>query len=161
METSAPQRPVRSLARTMLLARTAVVGLVAALLLAASPAQASPETLKRSLQNIAFAPLDMVLSPVVATHTIYNNLRDIDDSLGVRVVYVIPGIAWNTGVQSMSAVVREITGLIELLPGLGLFFVRADLDPLYAPIERGSALIDVPTRAVHFKIGIDYTTVPF
>lgn len=163
MEPSArpSRRPVRGPVRIATLARTAVLGVAAALLLGASPAHASPETLKRSLQNIAFAPLDMALSPVVATHTIYNNLRDIDDSTGVRVVYVIPGIAWNTGVQAMSAVVREITGLVELLPGLGLFFVRADLDPLYAPIERGSALIDVPTRAVHFKIGIDYTTVPF
>jgi hypothetical protein len=127
----------------------------------ASPAAASPETLKRSLGNIVFAPFDLVLSPVVSGRTIYNNLRDIDDTLGVRVVYVVPGYAWNTGVQAMSSIVREITGLIELVPGIGLFFVRADLDPLYAPIERGNALIDVQTPAMHFKIGVDYTTVPF
>lgn len=153
-----PHRP--GPARRPLLRGLAVAAL-AALLLPASAAQASPQTLKRSLENVVFAPFDMVLSPVVATNTIYNNLRDIDDSVGVRVVYVVPGVAWNTGVQAMSAVIREITGLVEFLPGVGLFFFRADLDPLYAPIERGSALIDVDTRPVHFKIGVDYTTVPF
>ena len=35
-------------------------------LFAASPAQATYETLKRSLGNILFAPFDMALSPVVA-----------------------------------------------------------------------------------------------
>jgi hypothetical protein len=134
---------------------------VAALLLAASPASATYETLKRSLGNIFMAPIDMVLSPVVASHTIYNNLRDIDDSLGVRVVYVPMGVCWNTGVQAMSAVVREITGLIEFVPGLMVLFLDADLDPIYAPVERGNALLDVETPVIRLKTGVDYTTVPF
>lgn len=132
-----------------------------ALLFAASPAAATYETMKRSLGNIIFAPFDMALSPVVATNTIYNNLRDVDDSLGVRVVYVPMGVAWNTGVQAMAAVVREITGLIEFVPGLLVLFLDADLDPIYAPIERGNALLDVDTPAIRLKMGVDYTTVPF
>jgi hypothetical protein len=126
-----------------------------------SPASASPETLKRSIGNIMFSPVDFVLSPVVATHTIYNNLRDVDDSVGVRVVYLIPGIAWNTTIQAMAAGVRMITGLIEVVPGIGLFFFRADLDPIYAPIERGNALIDTDTPVVRVKFGVDYMTVPY
>ena len=47
------------------------------LVFAASPAAASTETLKRSLSNILFAPVDIVLSPIVAAHTIYHNLYDI------------------------------------------------------------------------------------
>jgi hypothetical protein len=127
----------------------------------ASPAQAGPDVLKRSVGNIIFAPLDMALSPFIAANTIYTNLRNVDDSLGVRVVYVPVGFAWNTGVQAMGAVVREITGLIELVPGIGLFFLDADMDPLLAPVERGNALMSVDSEIFPIKIGIDYTTVPF
>mgnify|MGYP001824630885 CR=1 FL=1 len=131
------------------------------ILLVASPAAATYETLKRSLGNILFGPVDIVLAPVVATNTLYNNLRDIDDSVGVRAVYVPFGIAWNTGVQAMAGVVREIAGLIEFVPGLIVLPLEADLDAIYAPIERGNALIDQDTPALRFKIGVDYMTVPF
>lgn len=135
--------------------------LMAVLLFVASPAAATYATLKRSMGNIVLAPVDMALSPVVATNTIYNNLRDIDDSLGVRVVYLPFGVCWNTGVQAMAAIIREITGLIEFVPALIVLPLEADLDPLYAPIDRGNALLDYDTPAIRFKVGIDYTTVPF
>jgi hypothetical protein len=134
---------------------------LASALFAASPAAATYETLKRSLGNILFAPFDMALSPVVATNTIYINLRDVDDSLGVRLAYVPMGVCWNTGVQAMSAVVREITGLLEFVPGLIVLPLEADLDPIYAPVERGDALLDVDTTPLRVKMGVDYTTVPF
>ncbi len=132
-----------------------------ALLFLASPAQATYETLRRSLGNILFGPVDLLLSPVVAMNTIYNNLRDVDDSLGVRVVYVPMGVGWNTGIQAMAAILRELTGLIELVPGVLVFPLEADLDPLFAPVERGNALVDLETPALRIKIGVDYTTVPF
>ena len=131
------------------------------ILLMASPAAATYETLRRSLGNILFAPFDMILSPVVATNTVYNNLRDVDDSLGVRVAYVPMGVCWNTGVQAMAAIVREISGLIEFVPGLIVLPLEADLDPIYAPVERGNALMEVDTAPLRLKIGVDYTTVPF
>jgi hypothetical protein len=140
--------------------RAAAVGILLALL-AASPAAATYETLKRSLGNIVLAPVDMILSPVVATNVVYNNLRDVDDSLGVRVAYVPVGLCWNTGVQAMSAVVREIAGLIELVPGVLVLPLDADLDAIYAPVERGNALMDVETPVIRLKMGVDYTTVPF
>ena len=143
-------------------ARGALVAIALTLALgAASPAQAGPDVLKRSVGNILFAPIDMALSPFIAANTIYTNLRNVDDSLGVRVAYVPMGFAWNTGVQAMGAVVREITGLIELVPGIGLFFLDADMDPLLAPVERGNALMSVDSEIFPIKIGIDYTTVPF
>lgn len=127
----------------------------------ASPATASPETLKRSVGNILFAPLDIVFSPVVAGRIIYNNMRDIEDSPWVRIFYPIPGYAWVTGVTIGGGILREVTGLIELVPGLGLVFLEADLDPLYAPVERGSALVDVDTPVVTIKFGMNYTAVPY
>jgi hypothetical protein len=144
--------------------RRAVVALAAAgavSLALAAPAAASPETLKRSVTNIAFAPLDIVLAPVVAGKTIYNNMRDIDDSRWVRIVYPLPGFVWTTGVQIGGGILREVTGLIELLPGLGLVFLEADLDPLYDPIERGEALVDVETDQITIKFGMNYTSIPY
>lgn len=141
--------------------RVTAVAAMLALLLAASPAAATYETLKRSLGNIMMAPFDMVLSPVVASHTVYNNLRDIEDTPGVRAAYVPIGVAWDIGVEAMSGVVREISGLVEFVPGVMVLFLDADLDPIYAPVERGNALMDVDTPAIRLKMGVDYTTVPF
>ena len=111
-----------------LLRRSRSIALLALLgaLFVASPAAATYETLKRSLGNIIFAPVDMALSPVVATNTIYNNLRNVDDSLGVRMAYIPMGVCWNTGVQAMSAIIREITGLLEFIPGLIVLPLAAD-----------------------------------
>ncbi|MGH0029052.1 MAG: hypothetical protein ACQGVC_04635 [Myxococcota bacterium] len=138
----------------------ALVALVS-VLFAASPAAATYETLKRSLGNIIFGPVDVALSPVVATNTIYNNLRDVDDTLGVRVAYVPMGVAWNTMVQGMAGVTRCISGLIEFVPGLLVLPLDADLDPIFAPPERGNALMDYETPVIRLKLGVDYTTVPF
>ena len=150
-----PPPKLRPLRRAALLLAAA-----ASLSLLAEPAHASPQTLRRSLGNIVFAPFDLALSPVVAARSIYNNLRSVDDSRGVRAFYVVPGFAWNTGVQGMAAVVREITGLIEFVPGLCVFFFEPDLAPLYAPVERGDALLDVETPPLRIKLGVDYVTVP-
>ena len=140
------------------------VGIASAMGLAvgvASPAAASPETLKRSMGNILFAPLDMVLAPAVAGKTIYQNMRDIDDSQWVRIVYPVPGFVWVTGVTIGGGILREVTGLIELLPGLGLLFMEADLDPLMAPVDRGEALVDVETEVLNIKFGLNYTSIPY
>jgi len=125
----------------------------------APPASASPETLKRATSNILFAPLDVVLSPVVAGQIIYTNLREIDDSRWVRIAYPVPGYVWILGVELGASVLREVTGLIELLPGIGLLFFDADLDPLYHPVERGTALVDEQTKLLNVKFGVDYISV--
>jgi hypothetical protein len=128
---------------------------------AAGPAAASPETLKRSLGNILFAPLDIALSPIVAARSIYRNLNDIDDSVGVRLVYPLPGFAWNTGLQIGAGAIRELAGLLELLPGLVLLPFEADMDPLFAPAEKAAALVDVETPPVAIKFGIDYSSLAY
>jgi hypothetical protein len=131
------------------------------LLVAASPAAASPETLKRSMSNILFSPLDIALSPIVAGHSIYRNLNDIDDSLGVRIVYPVPGFAWNTGLTIGAGALRLVTGLLEFIPGLILLPFEADMDPLFAPAEKAESLVDVETPPLYVKFGIDYSSVPY
>ena len=34
-------------------------------------------------------------------------------------------------------------------------------DPIYAPVERGDALLNVETTPLRVKMGVDYTTVPY
>ncbi|HEY8154164.1 MAG TPA: hypothetical protein VII72_08565 [Myxococcota bacterium] len=123
----------------------------------AGPASASPETLKRSVSNVLFGPLDVAFTPVVSARNVINNLQNVDDTMGVRVAYAVPGYVWNMGVQIGAGTIRVLTGVIEFLPGLGLFFFDADLDPLFSPVERGQALVDYDTPPLNIKFGITYT----
>lgn len=127
--------------------------------LVALPADASPATLQRSVQNIVFAPFDLALSPFVATGAVVQNLGETDDSTAVRVIYFVPGVAWNTGVQGFASVVREIAGLLEFVPGLALLPFERDLAPLFVPAERSPAWIDFDARVLHVKVAIDYTVL--
>jgi hypothetical protein len=146
----------RPLARSAaLLAPLALIALLA------SPAAASPETLRRSVGNILWAPVDIALAPVVSAKTIYTNMQNIDDSAGVRLVYPVPGFVWNCFVQFGGGIIREIAGLLELVPGLGLVFFETDMDPLFDPVERGQALVDFDTPPLLVKFGVDYTTIPY
>ena len=129
-------------------------------LFASTPAAATPETLKRSVGNALFAPLDIAASPVTAGKALYTNLREIDDARWKRIVFPIPGYAWILGVQIGGGAIREIAGLLELVPGLGLFFFDADLHPLFDPAERNEALVDVETPALKFKFGVNYIASP-
>jgi hypothetical protein len=123
----------------------------------AGPASASPETLRRSVGNILFGPVDVAFAPIVAAQNTYNNLQNVDDTMGVRVAYTVPGYVWNTSMQIAGGTIRLLSGLLEFLPGLGLVFFDADLDPLFAPPEKSAALVDYDTPPLHFKFGLTYT----
>ena len=145
-----------------LVARLALVGAVFALVfMVSSPVSASPETLKRSVENLTLWPLDLVLSPVVAGKTVYQNLRDIDDSTAVRIAYPVPGFVWVTFVQMGSSVLRGVTGVFEFLPGLGLLPFDADLDPLFDPADENEALVDYETPVYDFRFGVNYTSTGY
>ncbi len=138
----------------------APLALVAGLALA-PPALASPETLKRSVGNLAMAPLDFFASPVVAGTTVWRNLNEIDDTTGVRVFYAVPGLFWTTAVQAGASVLRGVAGGLELLPGLFLLPFETDMDPLFDPSEDNEALVNLETPVMNIKFGVDYTTAPF
>ena len=147
---------------------------VGLLLLGAGQAQASPETLRRSISNIVQSPIDLLLAPVVAGRTLVNNLRDVDDTLPVQVAYAVPGYFWLTGVQAGGAVLRGIAGTLELVPGILLLPLETDLDPLYDPADRGGALVEmenplgesdtwqyVPFVSFNLRFGITYTSAEY
>jgi len=137
--------------------RAALAAVALALgLAAAPPAGASPETLKRSVGNILFGPFDVACAPIVGTRTVFRNIQDIEDSMWVRVAYVLPGVVWNITLEAGSGIIRTMTGLIEILPGIGLLPFKADLDPLFSPVEKSDALVDQETPVLDFKFCIDY-----
>ena len=129
-------------------------------LCASTPASATPETLKRSAGNILFAPFDIAASPITAGKALYTNLREIDDARWKRIVFPIPGYIWILGVQIGGGAIREVAGLLELVPGLGLLFFDADLDPLFGPVERNKALVDLETPPLNIKFGVNYVASP-
>lgn len=139
--------------------RSAGAGLLvcALLQLPAAPASATPETLRRALGNILCGPLDVLMAPIVGPKMTIDNIRFIDDTPGVRAFWALPGVVWNTGITIGLGVIREMTGLIELGPGLLLFFSESDLDPLLAPVEDSDALVDYETPVLHLRFGMFYT----
>ena len=134
---------------------------VALLVAATSPAAASPETLKRSMSNIIGGPFDVAFSPVTAANGVYRNLSDIDDSLGVRIAYTLPGFVWNMGLGVGAGAIRVFAGVLELIPGIFLLPFSTDIDPIFAPGEKGDALIDYDTPPLNVKWGIYYGNTPY
>lgn len=144
----------------MSLPRLLAAALVAAGLLAlpVAPAGASPKTLKRSIENMTQAPLDVAAAPVVAGWTIYKNMREIGDSTAVRIVYPVPGFAWNTMVNIGAGVLRGVTGVMEFVPGIVLLPFEADLDPLFDPSIDQQGLVSWQNGIYDVNFAVDYTT---
>ncbi len=131
------------------------------LALTAAPAQAGYETLKRSVENIVWSPFDLVTAPVVAGQAVVNNLRNIDDTPGVRIAYTVPGYLWLTGVQVGASLLRAVSGGLELPVGIALLpFPGLETDALFDPATRAEALVDYETPPHHIKFGVDYTSTP-
>jgi len=126
--------------------------------LPAPAAHAAAETLVRSLQNLALAPLDVALAPAVAGQAIYRNLQDSDEGLAAKVAFTLPGWVWNTGVGVFAGAMRGLAGALELPPGLVLAPFETQLDPLFDAVERSDALVDAELGALRLKFGIDYTS---
>lgn len=124
-------------------------------------AHAGPETLQRSVSNLLFAPLDLVLSPVVACKTVVENLMNIEDTTAVRVAYTAPGVVWLTGLNAGASVLRAATGVLELVPGIVLLALPgSEMTPLFDPAIRGQALVDAETPVMPVRFGVDYATPP-
>ena len=138
--------------------RSAFVIVAALALLSASvaPAAASTETIRRAVSNLLFGPMDFALSPITGTRSVYNNMHDIDDTMGVRIFFAVPGVAWNIAFVAGGGIVRMFTGLLEIVPGVILIPFEADMDPLFAPAEKADALIDEEYDLLPVKIGISY-----
>ena len=145
------------------LARRVCAALIAMSLMLVAPlsAQASTKTLARSVGNIFFAPLDILLSPVTAGKGQVEKMQEIEDTTAVRVVYALPGYLWYVGVIVGSGTIRGLTGMIEFIPAVVLLPFQTDMDPLMDPVDRAPALVDVSSELFPVKFGIDYTSAEF
>ena len=76
-------------------------------------------------------------------YIVVTNRRDIDDPALIRIVFAVPGYGWMTGLHWGASTIRGITGALELIPGVIVFPFKADLDPLMAPVERTTAMIEI------------------
>lgn len=105
-------------------------------------ARASDATMRMAFSNIVNGPLDSVVSPYTGGYILVTNLRDIDDSRGVRVTYALPGYIWLTGLEFSCGAIRTLTGGLQMLPAVLLFpFDDQDMDELFDPVETASAIV--------------------
>jgi hypothetical protein len=123
----------------------------------ALPAAGSTDAMKRSIENITQFPLDIATAPVVGGMSVYNNLRDVDDSTAVKIAYPIPGFAWNTIAQVGGGILRGVSGIVEFFPATVLLFTDAEMDTLFDPAEDSDALFEWETDFYFLRAGINYT----
>ncbi len=140
------------------IARTWVLSVVVALL-TALPAAATTDVLQRAFENMPQGVADAALAPYTAGQTLYNNMTTIEDTLPVRIAYIVPGYVWNFMSNFGGGVIRSITGVLELPTGLVLLFTDAEFEPLFDPAEDNEALItyDEYEDVYRVKMGISYT----
>lgn len=103
--------------------------------------RASDATLRMAFGNIVNGPLDAAVSPYTGGYILVTNLRDVEDSRGVRVTYAVPGYVWLVGLGFFSGGIRTITGGLEMLPAVMLFPFEQDIDELFDPVETASAIV--------------------
>jgi hypothetical protein len=127
-------------------------------LLAAGPAAATTSVIKRSFENMPQGALDAALAPVTSATAVYNNLINVEDTMAVRIAYVIPGYVWNTMANFGGGLIRSLTGVLELPAGMVLLFSDADMEPLFDPAEDNEALVlyDEYEDIYRVKFGIGY-----
>ncbi len=134
---------VRSSRRPAARSTALIAALAATLSLVGLPgaSHATDATLRMAFSNIINGPLDSVVSPYTGGHILVTNLRDIDDSRGVRVTYAVPGYVWLVGLGFSCGVIRTLTGGLQTIPGVLLFPFDNDMDEIFSPVESASAIV--------------------
>jgi hypothetical protein len=112
------------------------------ILAAPGSADASPDTLRRSLENIVMAPLDIALAPANGWIALRANLPRVADTTAQRAVYAVPGYLGLTALHVGTGLLRAVSGVLQLPPGVALFAFDTDLPPGFDPFRKGSALVD-------------------
>jgi hypothetical protein len=113
-----------------------------ALLAAAGPALASPETLRRGFGHLVQGPLDSALSPVTAGIAVAKNVPEVGESWGERALYPVFGYGGLLLLGAASGVGRSLLGAFQTVCGIFLFpFPGADLGPGIEPFAQGPVLV--------------------
>lgn len=131
---------------------------LAAMLVMAAPAvsQAGTKTLARAGQNLLFFPLDVALSPFVASKITWDSWRSSDDTKAVKYGYALFAPVWNISIEAGASIIRGVAGALELLPGIALAPFDAEMNPLYDLPETQPAWVDQGGDAFKVRFGINY-----
>ena len=108
----------------------------------ATPAQASPDTLRLAFEDMTFGAVDVAASPVTAGVATAKNLDAVSDHPVLQGLYVLPGWLGLTFLQVGQGVLRAVVGAVEVLPGLALFPFDADVPEDWNVFRRGDLLVD-------------------
>jgi hypothetical protein len=135
-------------------------GVAAAIAAAApEPARATTATIERSAANLLLFPLDVALSPYVATKATYVGWKSSNDTKAVKYFYPVFGVPWMISVNVGASCLRGLAGALELLPGLVLIPFKADLDPIFDLSEDNPSLYDSGEESpIRIKFGVDYVS---
>mgnify|MGYP001193105720 CR=1 FL=1 len=148
---------VTGLARRLRLAALSAALFVPLVALAPGAAEASTATIKRSVQNLLLFPVDLAMSPYVATKAVYTSWRGSDDTDAVKIAYAVPSVPWAISVNAGASMLRGVAGALELLPGLVLIPFEADMRPLFDLAENNNAVFDSGDEGIaRVRLGIDY-----
>jgi hypothetical protein len=139
--------------------------LIAGVAILASTLQAGPalanraDTLRRAGENIVQGPLDLLLTPAVAGHTLGRNIRVAQYNIPGAVVAGIVGYPWLFWTTGFAAGFRLWSGLLEFPVGLGLLVSKSFTDWEPAPffdVARDPAMVDYPNDVFNWKFGTYY-----
>jgi len=141
--------------------RAALVALVFAGLLGGTPGQAKADAsqLCRAGANLVLAPFDALLGPVIAAKDEYYGLTEIDDPLSNKIGAAAPGYVLLVGMQIGGALIREIAGVFEIIPGFVTLFRKEAQPPLFRSAEDAWSLYGEQFGPCPVKIGISYNTI--
>ena len=120
----------------------AVLGaLFATIVLLPAPLLASPDTLRRSLEDLTMGVADIAVAPVTAGIAVADNLDAVSGNGFSQGVYTLPGWLGLTTLHVLTGVCRFTWGALELVPGIVLFPFSADL-PDWDGFRSGEKLVD-------------------
>jgi hypothetical protein len=142
-------------------ALSAVAMLVLALGLcgAPRPALADAGQLCRAGLNLTLAPLDALFSPIITAKDMHYGVTEINDRVYNRILGAVPGYVFLNTVQLGGAVIRVISGLYELLPGMVTLFREGSQPPLYRAQDEAWALYSRDVGPCPVRIGSSYNTI--
>jgi hypothetical protein len=134
------------------------LAVLACLLLCPSTALASPDTLLRGTQDLLAGPADIILSPVTGGMATVSQFREDGAHWPLWIAGGPAGFIWLTGVNLTGGALRTIAGSLELIAGLGVFFLDDDPEPAMPITERAPALLDIERPRI--RIGLNYAEAP-
>lgn len=141
--------------------RAAALLLALVLLGVAVPPSVSADgsQLCRSMANVALAPFDVALSPVITAKDMYYGLTEVDDEVLIQIFATVPGYFYLNTVQVGGAAIRVIAGMFEFVPGLFTLFREGSNEVLYRSQDETWQIYSRDFGPCPLRFGSSYNTI--